>query len=336
MRSSESRKVLVVGPLTDRHGQGKMTQAAVQCLKAQNIKLKTLSSYTYGGTVIKVILKLRFFIRLLCFLTLDKFDVIYFTPSRTLISSLPDYLLLLLAPPQCRLIGHLHGSDLQSFFSKYGGYSQRLNEIYSHRLDEMIILSPGHARFALGTNFQRYRVIPNFTEMKLEDAMATQAQDLLFVSVVDKAKGLDTAITLFNLISEESEKLHVIGWHKADFQKIYPDYHGLTDRVIFHGPVYEREAKFDLFRGCHTLLFPSRYESEAQPLVVVEALYCRLRVILTDWRMLEDFCDFPNVFYVDSETYELKLLAREDSLGDDLKIFSSSAFDHGVIDAISA
>lgn len=53
------------------------------------------------------------------------------------------------------------------------------------------------------------------------------------------------------------------------------------DAVRYLGPVYD-DAKWAFFRGIDVMLFPTRYLSEAQPLVVAEALMCGVPVIAYD------------------------------------------------------
>lgn len=64
---------------------------------------------------------------------------------------------------------------------------------------------------------------------------------------------------------------------KEEFFQKYPE---LADRVVFTGPIYDREALYTEYQTARVFVLPSRYE--ASPLVGPEALCNGCRMILSD------------------------------------------------------
>ena len=57
----------------------------------------------------------------------------------------------------------------------------------------------------------------------------------------------------------------------------------LNDHVILHGRV-TGEEKWELYRQAYVFFFPSFYESENFPLVLIEAMAFGLPIVATNWR----------------------------------------------------
>lgn len=98
-----------------------------------------------------------------------------------------------------------------------------------------------------------------------------KATDILLEAFAASAKEHEWSLELVGSI-EESFK------HEIDiFYKKYPE---LINRVIFKGPIYNREQLYAEYRSARTFVLPSRWE--ASPLVGPEALGNGCRMILSD------------------------------------------------------
>ena len=174
----------------------------------------------------------------------------------------------------------------------------------------MIILSDTHADFALGNNFFNYQVINNPLEFNKEQwndlPKKTQCDSLkiCFISNPDSSKGLYESIAWIKKnirIKEWSFK--IIGWSEDDFKKEY-NYLNKKERnevlynsnIKFMGSLYGNE-KIKILEESNLFIFLSRYKSEAQPISVMEAIYSRNAILLSDFKMLKDFKIYKSVMY---------------------------------------
>lgn len=98
-----------------------------------------------------------------------------------------------------------------------------------------------------------------------------KATDILLEAFARSAAMHDWTLKLVGSVAPE-----FAGQKEAFFDK-YPD---LTKRVIFTGPIYDREKLYEEYASARVFVLPSRYE--ASPLVGPEALRCGLRMILSD------------------------------------------------------
>jgi glycosyltransferase involved in cell wall biosynthesis len=95
-------------------------------------------------------------------------------------------------------------------------------------------------------------------------------------------KGLDLFLTVLNDASEKGLAIvgHLAGpvGAKDDRRRIEIAREVLGDRLVYHGPLYGAE-KDRFWSSIDVFVFPSRYASEAQPLVLLEALSRGIPVI---------------------------------------------------------
>ncbi len=98
-----------------------------------------------------------------------------------------------------------------------------------------------------------------------------KATDLLLEAFAQSASEHDWKLKLVGTV-EEQFNIYI----KEYFEK-YPE---LKNRVIFTGPIYEREKLYAEYRSARTFVLPSLWE--ASPLVGPEALYNGCRMILSD------------------------------------------------------
>ena len=120
---------------------------------------------------------------------------------------------------------------------------------------------------------------------------------LLYVGSLRRTKGVDTlleAMAADSLLGRDNLECHLVGeWASEEERRaLEPLVARLpSGRVVLHGLVTGGE-KLALLRQSDLFVFPSRYQSENQPLVVIEAFACGLPVIGSSWRgipeMIED------------------------------------------------
>lgn len=140
---------------------------------------------------------------------------------------------------------------------------------------------------------QRCVVVPYGIEDEFPAYEATQRQSqgftLLFVGILTASKGiwtlLDALVELHGrgvgaravFIGEFASDRTAAEWRE---RVVRP---GLGERVQHLGRL-EGDAKWREFRQADVFCFPSEYENEALPLVVIEAMQFALPVVASDWR----------------------------------------------------
>ena len=98
-----------------------------------------------------------------------------------------------------------------------------------------------------------------------------KATDLLLEAFYKSSDYHDWNLRLVGPIDETFVKV------KNDFFIMHPE---MVDRVIFEGPVIEKEKLYDLYNTARVFILPSRWEGF--PLVGPEAAHCGCRMVLTD------------------------------------------------------
>lgn len=98
-----------------------------------------------------------------------------------------------------------------------------------------------------------------------------KATDILLEAFSETAHLHDWNLRLVGSVDPAFEE------YKACFFQKHPE---LSERIIFTGPVYDKQKLYDEYASARVFLLPSRHE--AFPLVGPEALYCGCRMILSD------------------------------------------------------
>ena len=108
---------------------------------------------------------------------------------------------------------------------------------------------------------------------------------VLYLSNMIKSKGYFSVLELANKTKDQHIEYHFAGgWQKSEDETDFFDYikkNELADKVTFHGFV-NGDEKQKLFEKSHLFIFPTRYENEAFPLSILEALSYGLPIIATD------------------------------------------------------
>ncbi|KKD61340.1 hypothetical protein RN22_06370 [Grimontia sp. AD028] len=180
---------------------------------------------------------------------------------------------------------HAHGNDFENIFSSNVWVVKTLSRILYRKAD--LILIPNSymsSQFLeIGIDGRKVKVLNNYHEYTADINDFCAGKRMLFLSNLTKDKGLFEAIEIFEnvLKTHPDSTLDIAGasllseMQHNEFQKIL----SRNNRIYFHGPVYRKE-KEQLLRECDILLFPSKYKTEASPLVLLEAMAHGLAVVL--------------------------------------------------------
>jgi glycosyltransferase involved in cell wall biosynthesis len=135
------------------------------------------------------------------------------------------------------------------------------------------------------------------------DAVISRRIKLLFVGVVSPSKGVMVLLKACAQLKANGFDflLRVIGrFYSPEFEvecKAYINDHGLRDHVEFVGVVTGNE-KWEVFCGSDIFCFPSFFEAENQPVVILEAMQFALPSVASDWRSISTMVEDGETGYV--------------------------------------
>lgn len=120
-------------------------------------------------------------------------------------------------------------------------------------------------------------------------AASSPETNLLFVGVISRSKGVMVLLEACALLKVSCIDFHlrVMGrFYSPEFEaecRSFVEQHGLLDYVEFIG-VKTGDEKWRTFSTSDVFCFPSYFESENQPLVILESMQFGLPCVASDWR----------------------------------------------------
>lgn len=132
---------------------------------------------------------------------------------------------------------------------------------------------------------------------------AGECFEILFVGLCSEEKGFFDTLDAFALLHARNPgayRLTIAGAFDSEaaeqrFQNRAREFKTAVRFVGFVGP----EAKRKLFTESDVLCFPTYYQHEGQPLVLIEALAHDVPIVTTKWRAIPDMLPRKFVWYVD-------------------------------------
>lgn len=192
-----------------------------------------------------------------------------------------------------KTVFHFHAGGISELYRKLSHIEQLLFRLayfkpaLSIRLSE---LNPPDGAFL---NSQKDIIVPNGIADRYPDFIQRKENEqiptILFVGIIRESKGVLVLLDACSLMKESGElfKLQIMGSFdcKAVKQKVYRfmKNNGLKDNVEFLGVCTGRK-KWLFYNKASIFCFPTFFESEALPLVVLEAMQFKLPVVATRWR----------------------------------------------------
>ena len=133
---------------------------------------------------------------------------------------------------------------------------------------------------------------------------------MCFVSRVEQSKGLDTLINIANHLKDDG----IFGRVSIDFwgQKTdrFYDKNLQGNEMFTYKGVLQPNEVIPALKKIDTLIFPTHYEGEGDPRILVEALSAGLPIIASRWKYNEEFVDNGiNGFLCDTYDTEAYVLA---------------------------
>ena len=191
---------------------------------------------------------------------------------------------------------HMHASGGSEYYQHMNWLGKFLFRAAYHQPDGAIRLSELTVDDATNLKAKREFIVPNCADDEYDrfadqadEARASHGLKILYVGTVCRTKGiLDLLDACSQLKSQQvAFQLHVVGSFQpdsfaAEVQEACRRLQVEAD-VTLHGQLIGDE-KFRQFAESDIFCFPTYYESEAFPCVVVEAMAFGLPVVATRWR----------------------------------------------------
>jgi colanic acid/amylovoran biosynthesis glycosyltransferase len=204
-----------------------------------------------------------------------------------------DALQMKLATPQ-RFVVSFHGSDLTP--SKVDFYKTLYANLFK-RVDWVTVNSPYLRDILLRVcpGFNRYSLLPEGFKAEvlspfLQQKKTSRRFEIVYCGRLIGWKGPDRAVAVIDELKKRGHEqvlLHLIGQGEL-YEKIeqYIRENDLDSQVIMHGAVTQDKV-FEIMAGAHTFLLPGvpnpyTQRVEAQGLVIQEAQYFKLPVVVSD------------------------------------------------------
>lgn len=326
--------IIVLAPL-DGHltGQLAVTRAVMEILKEKDV-----SGITIGGEGLSILRTLWLvFLSVIKLLKSKNVRVVYFTPSRSvrgLARDLIPFIIARLIAQKC--IVHWHGGELRMLHKSL--FLKRVLKWLYHGSLHVVLSKSMQADLYRVFGKCQAKIIPNFVAIddpvsesyssNVTGSCSSNVKRIGFLSNLIPGKGLEDFCKLAARF-QGRYSFYVGGdFLDEDYCKNFQN----EVHCSFMGHV-AAQHKVHFLSSLDLLVFPSRYKSEAVPLVVLEAKACGCDVVSYKVGYLEDFADDLDLHLVDSYEELVRFLLNYENFSSDRNFnmslvapFSRSAF----------
>ncbi len=302
-----------------------------QNLEIQHIRMDFSSEIEeIGKFSIKKVLKLLTLIAKIYYIAVrEGSDYLYYPPAGpNKIPMLRDIAVLL----SCKwlfkgTIFHFHAGGISTLYPQLPRVLQYFYRLAYFRPDLTIILSTFCPRDDLFLRSLRSVEIPNSIPDHCGKFIVRNNAypRILYVSALFKSKGILDLLAAACLLRNAGHnfRIDVLGdFNSNEFKKqclLFSVDNGLQDIVFFHGVKTGRQ-KWEFYEMADIFCFPSYYESESYPLVLLEAMQFGLPSVTTRWSGIQSIIEEDNTgFLVTSQNPDeladkLALLLNDEKL----------------------
>jgi glycosyltransferase involved in cell wall biosynthesis len=305
---SESPTILVIGPTPPPfHGVSVATDAVLTSALRERFRLCHLDLSDRRGIqhVDKpdfhdVVLFLKQWGRLIALLRKERPGVAYLPLSQSTIGFLRDSLLILPAwIAGAHVVLHLHGGNFKAWYDSRSFLIRAYVRMVFRRVTYVAVLGESLRHLFDGLiASNRIAVVPNGIDWPAVHKTPLETHKLrryriLHLSTLSRLKGapdLLAAVPYVLKIRQDVEFMLAGPWlHEKDRREAesFVAHHGLSDYVVFSGPVSTIEHKRSVYAAADLFVFPG-VQQEGQPLVVLEAMASGLPVLCTNRGCLRD------------------------------------------------
>ena len=167
--------------------------------------------------------------------------------------------------------------------------------------------------------------IPEIAEKELNFERSNDVPQLLFLSNLIPSKGVYTLLDACKILREKGCEFvcNFIGGESKEITKdVFEravEERGIKEVAVYHGPKYGKD-KISYFTNADAFVFPTFYNNECFPLVLLEAMQYKLPLVTTDEGGIQDITvDGVNGFVCKKEDAQSTANAIEDLLANKQK-----------------
>ncbi|XCN43709.1 hypothetical protein DSM117340_03012 [Lentibacter algarum] len=277
------------GPVT---GQAEISLTVARTLARTDKVFLINTNFESLGTVGKVCAQIKALAQIIC--KYGRYDRVYLSFKRGNVSVLLDYIFLLVIQvmhPHL-VVGHLHGNEI--FCSEKPAFLRRIFARNLKMCDQLICLN-SYQKDQLASVFQieNCSVVPNFSnlglsqsklETRLSELQPRDGLNVMYFSNLMVEKGIMDFLDVAAMTGDGIQ-YSVFG---KPLKEGTPDAITIRERLDvlpantrYFGPVYG-DDRLPAWKPIDVILFPSTYATEAQPLVIIEAMSMGIIPIVYD------------------------------------------------------
>jgi glycosyltransferase involved in cell wall biosynthesis len=308
VRMPEDPKVVIIGPTPPPfHGVSVATDAILTSTLRERFRLYHLDLSDRRGIqhVDKpdfhdVVLFLKQWWKLLAILRKERPAVAYLPVSQSTIGFLRDSFFMLPAwIAGSSVVLHLHGGNFKAWYNSRSFLMRAYVRMVFRRVSYVAVLGKSLQHLFNGLVASHHiAVVSNgihwpAVHKVAPDTHKPRRHRILHLSTLSRLKGapvLLAAVPHVLKVRQDVEFMMAGPWlHEEDRREAesFVVQHGLSDYVVFTGPVNTVEHKRSIYSSADMFVFPG-VQQEGQPLVVLEAMASGLPVLFTDRGCLRD------------------------------------------------
>lgn len=231
-----------------------------------------------------------------------KIDILFYPPTG--FNKIPLYrdIITLILVRWCskRIIYHFEAGGFGSLSNKLNTFQNYFALKAYKNPDAVIILSKSLEDEIKWINPRHIYIVSNGIQDQFKNKLIRSNNpkeiNILTVGFLSETKGVLIALEVANLLKKKAYKFkwYFIGsWQSQKFKRKAQEILSVLDVhdvVSFPGSKHGEE-KWKYYIEADIFCFPTFYENEAMPLVILEAMMMQLPIITTKWRAIPDIID---------------------------------------------
>ena len=287
------------------------------------------TKYGFINTLITIFLTIYYFL-------FFKFNVVYFTSSRSKFGFIKDFPLLILSRwLNKKIVNHLHGADFKQFYNKSGTLKPFISYTYKGINTSIVLLDNMKNQYSNFPKMNKVTVSNCYSkEMDVSERGITKKErQILFLSNLMSSKGILEFLDACNVLLKNNEeiKVKIAGKLLADnymnvktiSKSFYEKYYILKEifqkRIEYLG-IVNGDEKYRLLYESSIFVLPSYYPSEAYPISIIEAMRAGNAIVTTNHNYLPYIVKETNGIIIKSKSSEEIINSVEKLFGDNLEL----------------